>query len=95
MPAITTPEIYGIGAVAIALTSGFGVILWKIWGSHVKLFTDVMKVVEKNASSNERVASAIGNLERSVQANTSVTQETKGTIANLLVAVIQRRNGNS
>lgn len=96
--AIGTPEVVGIGALAM----GFGILFWRIFQLTAKMNSKLVEVVEKNATSHQNLSNAIDGLDESVKKNTEVTSKTaesldrqRDSISNLLVEMVRtpkRRN---
>ena len=56
-----SPEILGIGAVAVA----FGGLIWKMWADHTKLANRVTDAIEKDAVADVELSASIKSMKES------------------------------
>ena len=93
MNALATPEIIGIGAVAL----GFGTLFWKLWQSHQKITERVIDIADRNTKSHEKLYNVIDGLDTSIKSNTNETKASKQAtdkFTTLLVQILQNQNDN-
>lgn len=80
MSGIGVPEVAGIGGVAL----GFGTLFW--W-----IFKAMVEVVEKNAEMASKLSNTVENLQKSIEANTTITRSTNDVFSTALATMLTKR----
>jgi hypothetical protein len=87
MDGLGTPEVVGIGAIALAGISLFS----KLWADHAKLTRLVIGVVQENARSSEKLSLTMSILDKTVQENTNVTKDTRDRFSQVLLEALKHK----